>query len=125
MAAARASLLEVLTPAAYEHLERLGGRLSQTCEAAFAAIGRPVRASAPGARGGFAFAADPVRDEAAFEAARWPDLESLLWIFAANRGLYLTPARPQNWTISVAHGEAEVDLYVAVVAELCAEVAAT
>ena len=32
MAAARASLLEVLTPAAYEHLERLGERMAAGCE---------------------------------------------------------------------------------------------
>ena len=123
MAVARAGLLEVLTPAAYEHFERLGNRLARACEAASASAGSPARGLALGARGGFVRAEAPVRGPSDFEAARSPELESLLWIYAANRGLYLTPARPQSWSLSVAHGEAEVDRYAAVLGELLAEAA--
>ena len=35
-----------------------------------------------------------------------------------NRGLYLTPGREQEWNLTVAHGEAEVDRYLEVFAEL-------
>ena len=121
MAAARASLLEVLTAAAYERFEALGRRLAEACEEAFASAGVPGRAVALGARGSAVFAAAPVRDAAGFETARQPELEGLLWLYAANRGLYLTPARPQNWTLSVAHGEAEIDRYAAVLGELLEE----
>lgn len=124
MAAARASLSEVLTPAAYERFERLGRRLAEACEEACSAAGEPGLGVALGARGCFLLAAEPVRDAIRFRAARRPDLEGLLWLYAANRGVYLTPARPQSWTLSVAHGEAEVDRFAAVVAELLAETAA-
>jgi glutamate-1-semialdehyde aminotransferase len=41
-----------------------------------------------------------------------------------NRGLLLAPGRPEQWTLSVAHSSEDVDAYVAVFAELCAELAA-
>jgi glutamate-1-semialdehyde 2,1-aminomutase len=123
MAVARVNLLEVLTPTAYERFERLGDRLARACETALASAGSPGRGIALGARGGFVRADEPVRDASGFETARSPDLDWLFWIYAANRGLYLTPARPQNWTLSVAHGEAEVDLYAAVLRELLGELA--
>jgi glutamate-1-semialdehyde 2,1-aminomutase len=124
MAAARASLFEVLTPVAYERFERLGRRLAVACEEALAARGWPGRAPTLGARGAFVFAGAPIRDDSDFRAARRPASENLLWLYAANRGLYLTPARPQNWTLSVAHDEAAVDRYTGVLEELLGELRA-
>ena len=120
MAAARAILTEVLTPAAYDHFAEVGGRLAAACGGTFAVAGTPGRAVALGARGSFLFSASTPVDEAGFNAARRPDLEHLFWLFACNRGLYLTPARPQNWTLSVADGAPEVDRYAAILGEMLA-----
>jgi glutamate-1-semialdehyde 2,1-aminomutase len=137
MAAARACLVEVLEPGAYETIVTAGERLRAGLERIDAAVttgsidatavpaDTPIHALGLGARGGFLRAATIPRNAAELLAARPPHLERLLWLYGMNRGLYLTPARPQNWTISVAHGAAEVDAYVEVVAELCGELAAS
>jgi glutamate-1-semialdehyde 2,1-aminomutase len=124
MAAARASLLEVLTPAAYEHLERLGARMAAGCEAAVAAQGLPGYALALGARGCASTAPERVVDDATYVAQHDGARSRFAWLHAINRGVVLAPGRPEQWTISVAHTAAHVDAYVAVFAERCAALAA-
>jgi glutamate-1-semialdehyde 2,1-aminomutase len=121
MAAARAALLEVFTESAYEGLQRSSADLVEGLDELSAAVGFEATAIGLGARGSIVFAAAPVLDEETFAAAWKPRLERLLWLYCLNRGIYLTPARPQNWTISVAHGRQEIDAYLAVFAELLAE----
>ena len=100
MAAARANLLEVLGPAAYERLERLGRRLAERL---------PGPTVALGARGCISGSAGD------------PDLAELTWLWAINRGVLTTHGRGIEWTLSVAHTDADVDRYADVVAELAAE----
>jgi glutamate-1-semialdehyde 2,1-aminomutase len=38
-----------------------------------------------------------------------------------NRGLFMTPGREEEWTLTVAHDDAAVDRYTEVFAELAAE----
>jgi glutamate-1-semialdehyde 2,1-aminomutase len=100
MAAARANLLEVLTPAAYEHFERLGTRLAERL---------PGPAVALGARGCVRGSIDD------------PDLAELAWLWAMNRGVLTTRGRGVEWTLSTAHTEADADRCAGVFAELDAE----
>jgi glutamate-1-semialdehyde 2,1-aminomutase len=44
-------------------------------------------------------------------------------LFGINRGLYTAPGRDEEWTLSVAHSEADVRHYLAVFEELCADLA--
>jgi glutamate-1-semialdehyde 2,1-aminomutase len=99
MAAARAGLLEVLTPEAYERLERLGRRMAD---------GMPAPALALGAKGCVPGSADD------------PELAELAWLWAINRGVLMTRGRGIEWTLSVAHTEAEVDRCAGVFGELAA-----
>jgi glutamate-1-semialdehyde 2,1-aminomutase len=100
MAAARAGLAEVLTPAAYERLERLGRRM---------AGGMPAPALALGAKG-------CVRGSAADR-----ELAELAWLWGMNRGILTTRGRGIEWTLSVAHAEPDVDRCAEVFGELAAE----
>ncbi len=100
MAAARANLLEVLTPTAYERLERLGRRLAERLPGPTVALG--ARGCIKGS------AADP-------------DLAELVWLWAMNRGVLTKRGRGVEWTLSVAHADADVDQYADVVAQLAAE----
>jgi glutamate-1-semialdehyde 2,1-aminomutase len=100
MSAARANLLEVLTPAAYDHFERLGTRLA----------GRlPGPTVALGARGSVRGSIDD------------HDLAELTWLWAMNRGVFTTRGRGIEWSLSTAHTEADVDRCAGVIAELDAE----
>jgi len=112
MAAARANLLEVLTPEAYERLEHLGARMVAGCSAVLEREGLPGYALAAGGRGCVTFSPVRIRDYATMRAHQDADLLRLTWLNATNRGLYLTPARPEQWTLSVAHTDEDVDAYV-------------
>jgi glutamate-1-semialdehyde aminotransferase len=48
-------------------------------------------------------------------------LAELTWLYLMNRGIFCAPARPEQWTLSVAHSDDDVDHYVAVLAELLTE----
>ena len=39
-----------------------------------------------------------------------------------NRGVFMTPGREEEWTLSITHGDAEVDLFVSVFEELASDV---
>jgi glutamate-1-semialdehyde 2,1-aminomutase len=121
MAAARVNLLDVLTPAAYERFDALGARMVAGLGEALAAHGLPGYALALGARGCVTFAPARIVDHASFVAQHDPALSRLMWIHAMNRGLFLAPGRPEQWTLSVAHTPDDVDAYVAAFGELCAE----
>jgi len=124
MAAARASLLEVLTPGAYARLEELGARMVAGCSQALASLGLPGNALALGARGCVTLSPEPIGDYATYAAGYDPARRRLTWLYGMNRGLFLAPGRPEQWTLSVAHSPEDVDAYVAVFAELCAELSA-
>jgi glutamate-1-semialdehyde aminotransferase len=51
------------------------------------------------------------------------DLMRLTWLHGTNRGLYLTPARPEQWTLSIAHTDDDVDTYVDAFEELAQQLA--
>ncbi len=122
-AAARASLTEVLTPAAYQRLEKLNQRLLARCGQLIAEYGVPAYPVGLGAKGCVTFSDEPVTDYQSFHAHRDPELSSLLWFYMFNRGLYTSPNRDQEWTLSVAHDERAVDAYAEVFEQLLAELA--
>ena len=59
MAAAAASLREVLTPAAYEELDRLGARMAAGCESVIEANGLDARCVGLGSKGCVHWGSDP------------------------------------------------------------------
>ena len=123
MAAARANLLEVLTPDAYARLDVLSSRMVAGCRAALEEHDLPGYALGIGARGCVTVASRRIRDYATMRIQHDPDLLRLTWLHATNRGLYLTPARPEQWTLSIAHTRADVDAYVEAFTELAQQLA--
>jgi glutamate-1-semialdehyde 2,1-aminomutase len=121
MAAARASLFEVLTPEAYARLDRLGARLADGCARSLGERGLSGWSGSLGARGFVTPALGPIADLRSFAAASDAPLSELTWLYFMNRGIYCAPGRPEQWTISVAHTEEDIDLYVEVLGELLDE----
>jgi glutamate-1-semialdehyde 2,1-aminomutase len=108
MAAARAMLTEVATPAAYHKLARLRERaeagLTKIIEA-YQLNGRVVTA---GAKGCVVFSAGPVRDYRGFLTAD-DSLSHAHWLFQHNGGVFLPPwGKIEQWLISVQHDEADI-----------------
>ncbi|MCK9894883.1 aspartate aminotransferase family protein [Frankia sp. AgB32] len=112
MAAARASLFEVLTDDAYAHLDRLNDRLIAGCDAILARYGLPGYTVGISSKGCVNFTDAPIRDYTSFMAHQFAELPDLGWLYNANRGVLMAPGREEEWTLSVQHTDADVDRYL-------------
>ncbi|MCK9924069.1 aspartate aminotransferase family protein [Frankia sp. AgPm24] len=112
MAAARASLLEVLTPAAYDHLDRLNDRLIGGCDTILTRYGIPGYTVGISSKGCVNITDAPIRDYTSFMAHQVAELPDLAWLYHANRGVLMAPGREEEWTLSVQHTDADVDRYL-------------
>jgi glutamate-1-semialdehyde 2,1-aminomutase len=124
MAAARASLMEVLTPPAYERLDELNERIVSGCQAVIERYGLPGYAIGVGAKGCVTFSPSPIVDYETFKANQDAELTDLAWLYNMNRAIFMTPGREEEWTLSVTHTDAAIDAYVRVFDELARELTA-
>jgi len=111
MAAARATMLEVLTPEAYEHTQRLGTRLANGLRTSVERTGLPWSIHHLGPRSGYTFRPEPIRNAAEGHAAANELLTRLIRIWLANRGVWeaIVGAGP---VVPVPATEEDVDAYV-------------
>ncbi len=114
MAAIRANLLEVLTPDAYAHLDALNERILAGCEAVIRKHNLPGYAVGVGSKGCVTFSPTKIVDYETFKASQDKELSDLAWLYNMNRGIFMTPGREEEWTLSVTHDDASVDAYVQV-----------
>src|SRR5206468_332534 len=108
MAAARANLEEVLTPPAYEHLDHLNERILNGCARVIEEHKLPGHAIGIAAKDCVTFATDRIVDYASFSANQDAELTDLAWLYSMNRGIFMTPGREEEWTLTVAHDDAAV-----------------
>jgi glutamate-1-semialdehyde aminotransferase len=113
MAAARASLTEVLTKDAFARTSELGEQLGTGLRSAFAKAGVPWSLQQLGAHAGYFFAPEPPMDAAGARAVDDPDVRALIRLYLANRGVW-----ESGWwlgpTASTQHTSADVDTYLGV-----------
>ncbi|HEX2102939.1 MAG TPA: aspartate aminotransferase family protein [Solirubrobacteraceae bacterium] len=124
MAAARASLEEVLTPQAYEHLDHLNDRILAGCTEVIRRYDLPGYAIGVGAKGCVTFSPQKIVDYETFKETQDAELADLAWLFNMNRGVFMTPGREEEWTLSVTHTDESVDRYVAVFEEMARDLTA-
>jgi len=91
MAAMRATLLHVMTPAAYERMIPLASRFAEGVREVIGRAGLPWHVVQLGNRVEYQFRATPPRNGSEAEAAMDPDLDSFLHLYAMNRGILMTP----------------------------------
>ncbi|HEY1775010.1 MAG TPA: aspartate aminotransferase family protein [Solirubrobacteraceae bacterium] len=113
MAAARASLEQVLTPEAYRHLDALNERIVRGCEAVIERYQLPGYAVGIGSKGCVTFSTERIVDYETFKANQDVAVTELAWLWNMNRGIYMTPGREEEWTLSVTHTFEAIDDYVA------------
>ena len=77
-----------------------------------------------GAKGCVTFSTEKVVDYPSFKRAQDVELTELAWLYNMNRGVFMTPGREEEWTLSVTHDDAAVDRYVEVFAELARDLTA-
>jgi glutamate-1-semialdehyde 2,1-aminomutase len=113
MAAARACLGEVLTDDAFAGMTAVTTRLAGGLREDIAAAGLAWSVSQLGARVEYRFADPPPRNGTQSEAVADPDLDDYLHVYAANRGVLLTPFHNMALTCPDTT-ESDVDAYRAV-----------
>jgi glutamate-1-semialdehyde 2,1-aminomutase len=124
MAAARASLLEVLTPDAYEHLDALNERLLTGCGEVIERYRLPGYAVGVGAKGCVTFSPEKIVDYETYKANQDGELCDLAWLYNMNRRVFMTPGREEEWTLSVVHSFEDCDAFVAAFEEMAADLTA-
>ncbi len=121
-AAIRATLGDVLTPAAFERMIPLAARWEAGVADAIAEAGLPWHVSRLGCRAEYAFRREPPRTGAEAAASDDPMLARYLHLFALDRGVLLTPFHNMA-LMSPATTEADVDRHTAVFREALATLA--
>ena len=91
MAAMRATLGEVMTPAAYGHMLAVSARLADGIRQTLACHGLPWCVTQVGARTEFQFCSAPPRSGGEAEGVLDPELEHLIHLGLLNRGVMITP----------------------------------
>ena len=124
MAAARASLLEVMTPEAYEHLDALNDRILGGCQGVIERYGLSGYAVGVGAKGCVTFSPEKIVDYETYKANQDGELADLAWLYNMNRGVFMTPGREEEWTLSVVHSFDDCDAFVAAFEEMAADLTA-
>ena len=115
LAAARATLGEVLTDEAFAGMTALGGRLADGTARAIASAGMPWHVTRLGARAEYRFTPRPPRNGGESAAGGDEQLERYLHLYALNRGVLLTPFHNMA-LVCPATTEADVDRHTEVFA---------
>jgi glutamate-1-semialdehyde 2,1-aminomutase len=114
MAAALATLTEVLDEAAYRRLHAANKSLMAGCERVIAEYGLPAHTVGMGSKGCVVFASEPVREYRDYLTKINHELTDLAWLYHMNSGIFMTPGQDEEWTLSVLHTDADLARYVEV-----------
>ena len=111
MAAAEATLTQVLTEDAYEKLEGSNHQLLEGCQGIIDRYGLPAYTEGLGAKGCVIFSPERMYEYRDYLTKVDDDLATLAWLYHMNHGIFMTPGVEEEWTISIAHSDADLKRY--------------
>ncbi|MGB2644072.1 MAG: aspartate aminotransferase family protein [Candidatus Acidiferrum sp.] len=120
LAAMRATLEHLLTPAAFAHMIPIAARFADGVAKHIRAVELPWNVTRLGARAEYTFAARPPRNGGESAANADFELERFLHLYALNRGVLLTPFHNMA-LMCPATAEADVDLHTKIFSEAVGE----
>ena len=112
MAASVATLTEVLTKDAYPKLEASNEKLKAGCQEIIDRYGLPAYTEGMGAKGCVVFAPEPLREYRYYLTKVDGDLSTLAWLYHMNHGIFMTPGVEEEWTLSLAHSDQDLERYL-------------
>ncbi|MGA7396307.1 MAG: aspartate aminotransferase family protein [Solirubrobacterales bacterium] len=112
MAAAEATLFDVLTDEAYAELERKNQYLLKACQDVIERYGLPAYTQGMGAKGCVVFSSEPLYEYRDYLTKVNEELSTLAWLYHMNHGIFMTPGVEEEWTLSIAHSDEDLDAYV-------------
>ena len=116
LAALRANLDQVMTPANYASMEARAERLATALNRDVAAVGLPWHVARVGARIEFIFSPVPLRNGTEAAATHLPELEQAIHLGLLNQGVLIAPFH-NMMLVSPATSDADADRLVAATAE--------
>ena len=124
MAAAEATLTEVLTEDAYDKLEASNERLMARCDEIIERYGLPAYTEGLGAKGCVIFAPEPIREYRDYLTKVDGDLSTLAWLYHMNNGVFMTPGVEEEWTLSIAHSDDDLERFANALEQFAQDVTA-
>lgn len=112
MAAAEATLTRVLTDEAYDELNRKNEYLLKGCQDVIDRYGLPAYTEGLGAKGCVIFSPERLYEYRDYLTKVNEELSTLAWLYHMNDGIFMTPGVEEEWTLSIAHTEADLDGYL-------------
>jgi glutamate-1-semialdehyde 2,1-aminomutase len=112
MAAAEAALTKVLTDDVYEHFETTNQRLLAGCQEIIDAHGLPAYTEGLGAKGCVVFSAERLYEYRDYLTKVDDELSRLAWLYHMNHGIFMTPGTEEEWTLSIAHSDEDLQRYL-------------
>jgi glutamate-1-semialdehyde 2,1-aminomutase len=113
MAASQATLTEVLTKDAYSKLEATNEKLMKACMEIVERYGLPAYTEGMGAKGCVIFAPERLYEYRDYLTKVDGELSTLAWLYHMNHGIFMTPGVEEEWTLSLAHSDEDVERYAA------------
>jgi glutamate-1-semialdehyde 2,1-aminomutase len=124
MAAAQATLTEVLTDDVYARLESANEKLLGACRDVIERHGLPAYGEGLGAKGCVIFSPQPLREYRDYLTRVDAELSTLAWLYHMNRGIFMSPGVEEEWTLSIAHTDDDLERYVGAFEEFARDVTA-
>ena len=112
MAAAAATLTEVLTDDVYERFEATNRRLLDGCQQIVDSHGLPAYTEGMGAKGCVIFSPQRMHEYRDYLTAVDDELSTLAWLYHMNHGIFMTPGVEEEWTLSIAHSDEDLQRYL-------------
>jgi glutamate-1-semialdehyde 2,1-aminomutase len=112
MAAAQATLTEVLTDDVYAELEASNRELLDGCQQIIDAHGLPAYTEGLGAKGCVVFSPERLGEYRDYLTKVDEELSRLAWLYHMNHGIFMTPGTEEEWTLSIAHSDEELQRYL-------------
>jgi glutamate-1-semialdehyde 2,1-aminomutase len=112
MAAAEATLTKVLTDDVYERFEATNQRLLDGCRQIIDAHGLPAHTEGLGAKGCVVFSRERLYEYRDYLTKVDAELSRLAWLYHMNHGIFMTPGTEEEWTLSIAHTDEDLQRYL-------------
>ena len=103
---------QVLTDDVYEHLEATNRRLLDACQEIIDSHGLPAYTEGLGAKGCVIFSAERLYEYRDYLTKVDDELSTLAWLYHMNHGIFMTPGVEEEWTLSIAHTEEDLQRYL-------------
>jgi glutamate-1-semialdehyde 2,1-aminomutase len=114
MAAAEATLVEILTTEGYAKLHSLNDELMAGCDRIIAQYQLPAHTVGMGSKGCVVFSSEPIREYRDYLTKIHHELTNLAWLYHMNNGIFMTPGEDEEWTLSVLHSSEDLARYLEV-----------